>query len=143
MNLQRVLENNPAYSLAEARAIARVGRTTLYKAIGTGELRAIKVGSRTLILERDLYRWLEGMPPIVPSEASPELPSVEPSAASSEISQGSDRHKNAWRALRWIKANGKDEVSREEIRREALKTGMKRRVLAPESRHDESWCWRT
>jgi hypothetical protein len=142
MNLQRVLENNPAYSLAEARAIARVDRTTLYKAIGTG-LRAIKVGSRTLILERDLYRWLEGMPPIVPSEASPELPSVEPSAASSEISQGSDRHKNAWRALRWIKANGKDEVSREEIRREALKTGMKRRVLAPESRHDESWCWRT
>jgi excisionase family DNA binding protein len=87
MKLQRVLENNPAYSLAEARAIARVGRTTLYKAIGTGELRAIKVGSRTLILERDLYRWLEGMPPIVPSEASPELPSVEPSAASSEISR--------------------------------------------------------
>jgi excisionase family DNA binding protein len=89
MNLQRVLENNPAYSLAEVRAIARVGCTTLYKAIGTGELRAIKVGSRTLILERDLYRWLEGMPPIVPNEASPELPGVEPSGASSEISQGS------------------------------------------------------
>jgi len=32
----------------------------------------------------------------------------------------SDRHKNARRVLRWIKANGKDEVSREEIRREAL-----------------------
>ena len=31
-----------------------------------------------------------------------------------------DRHKNARRVLRWIKANGKDEVSREEIRREAL-----------------------
>jgi hypothetical protein len=32
----------------------------------------------------------------------------------------SDRHKNARRVLRWIKANGRDEVSREEIRREAL-----------------------
>jgi hypothetical protein len=31
-----------------------------------------------------------------------------------------DRHKNARHALRWIKANGKNEVSREEIRREAL-----------------------
>jgi hypothetical protein len=31
-----------------------------------------------------------------------------------------DRHKNARRALRWIKAHGKDEVSREDIRREAL-----------------------
>ena len=32
----------------------------------------------------------------------------------------SDRHRNARRVLRWIKANGKNEVSREEIRREAL-----------------------
>jgi Protein of unknown function (DUF3987) len=32
----------------------------------------------------------------------------------------SDRHRNARRVLRWIKANGKDEVSREEIRRGAL-----------------------
>ncbi len=32
----------------------------------------------------------------------------------------SDRHKNARRVLRWIKVNGKREVSREEVRREAL-----------------------
>jgi hypothetical protein len=32
----------------------------------------------------------------------------------------SDRHKNARRALKWIKAHAKDEVSREDIRREAL-----------------------
>jgi hypothetical protein len=32
----------------------------------------------------------------------------------------SERHANARRVLRWIKANGKDEVSREEVRREAL-----------------------
>jgi hypothetical protein len=32
----------------------------------------------------------------------------------------SERHANARRVLRWIKANGRDEVSREEVRREAL-----------------------
>jgi hypothetical protein len=32
----------------------------------------------------------------------------------------SERHANARRALRWIQANGKDEVSREDIRRDAL-----------------------
>jgi uncharacterized protein DUF3987 len=32
----------------------------------------------------------------------------------------SERHANTRRVLRWIKANGKDEVSREEVRREAL-----------------------
>jgi Protein of unknown function (DUF3987) len=32
----------------------------------------------------------------------------------------SKRHGNARRVLRWIKANGRDEVSREEVRREAL-----------------------
>jgi excisionase family DNA binding protein len=68
MRLQCVLENNPGYSLAEARAIARVGRTTIYKAIRNGELRAVKVGRRTLILQGDLYRWLEGSPPIVPKQ---------------------------------------------------------------------------
>jgi hypothetical protein len=32
----------------------------------------------------------------------------------------SDRHRNARRVLRWLKAHGRDEVSREDIRREAL-----------------------
>ena len=32
----------------------------------------------------------------------------------------SERHANARRVLRWIKTHGKDEISREEIRREAL-----------------------
>jgi hypothetical protein len=32
----------------------------------------------------------------------------------------SDRHRDVRRVLRWIKARGKDEISREEIRREAL-----------------------
>ena len=53
------------YSIAEACAIAGVRRTTLYKNIRTGKLRAIKIESRTFILAPDLYRWLDGMPPVV------------------------------------------------------------------------------
>ena len=52
----------PVYSLAEVRALAGVGRTTLYKAIRGGQLRAIKIGGRTLVLAEDLYRWLNEMP---------------------------------------------------------------------------------
>jgi excisionase family DNA binding protein len=53
-----------AYSIAEACAIAGIRRTTLYNNIRAGKLRAIKIGSRTLILAPDLYRWLDGMPPL-------------------------------------------------------------------------------
>jgi excisionase family DNA binding protein len=61
----------PAYSLAEARALAGVGRTTLYKVIRAGELRAIKIGGRTVILADDLLRWLNRMPAIVPTRTAP------------------------------------------------------------------------
>ncbi len=55
-----------AYTIAEASAIARLGRTSLYKAIRNGELRAIKLGGRTLILPADLQNWLESSPRIIP-----------------------------------------------------------------------------
>jgi excisionase family DNA binding protein len=68
------------YSLAEARAVAGVGRTTLYKAIRAGELRAIKIGGRTFILADDLHRWLNGMPPIPPKRSPPPQAASDPFA---------------------------------------------------------------
>jgi excisionase family DNA binding protein len=54
--------NRLAYSILEACDAARIGRTNLYEAIRTGELRAVKHGKRTLILANDLRVWLESLP---------------------------------------------------------------------------------
>ncbi len=50
------------HSVAEACAIARIGRTALYQAINCGDLTARKRGRRTLIMAADLERWLKSWP---------------------------------------------------------------------------------
>ena len=55
-----------AFTVDEACSVARIGRTALYKAIGTGELVARKYGRKTLILATDLHRFIEGLPTIEP-----------------------------------------------------------------------------
>jgi hypothetical protein len=50
------------YTMKEAVGATGVGRTSLYLAIRRGELRVVKKGARTIILDRDLRRWLEGLP---------------------------------------------------------------------------------
>jgi excisionase family DNA binding protein len=60
--VRAVAMNRLAYSILEACEAACIGRTNLYEAIRTGELRAVKHGKRTLILANDLRVWLEGLP---------------------------------------------------------------------------------
>ncbi len=53
-----------ALTVAEACAAARIGRTTLYEAIKSGDLVAAKYGRKTLIRVEDLRSWLERLPTI-------------------------------------------------------------------------------
>lgn len=60
-----MMEPNPiALKISEACSAARIGRTCLYEAIKSGDLRALKRGKSTLILRDDLVRWIEGLPPV-------------------------------------------------------------------------------
>jgi excisionase family DNA binding protein len=56
------LQNHLAYSVREAAQISNLGRSTIYKLIAQGELRARKAYGRTLILRDDLEAFLKGLP---------------------------------------------------------------------------------
>jgi len=47
-----------AVSPAEAGRLAGVGRTTIYAAISSGELRSLKIGTRRLVALDALREWL-------------------------------------------------------------------------------------
>lgn len=47
-----------AHTVPDACARLGLSRTTLYELIGAGEIRAFKVGSRTLVSEAELRRFV-------------------------------------------------------------------------------------
>lgn len=61
-------EHKLAFTLHEVKDIASCSNGYLYKAIGSGELRAVKRGRRTLVLRADLDAWLNAFPAIQPKQ---------------------------------------------------------------------------
>lgn len=54
-----------AYSLPEVVKLTSLGRSKIYENIASGDLRAVKLGKRTLILSEDLDAFLKNLPAVV------------------------------------------------------------------------------
>ena len=72
--MRNIAMNTLAYTIAEACAVTRTGKTALYEAIKAGELRAVKRGRRTLVLPDDLKEWIEKLPTIECQRQSKKAP---------------------------------------------------------------------
>ncbi len=51
-----------AHTIEGAAHVTTCGRTTIFAAIKSGELKARKIGRRTVILDADLQAWLGSLP---------------------------------------------------------------------------------
>lgn len=51
-----------AVSIADAVQLSGVGRSSIYEAIGRGDLTIRKRGRRSLVMVDDLRKWLENLP---------------------------------------------------------------------------------
>jgi excisionase family DNA binding protein len=59
-----------AYSIRGAAEATGLSKTSIYDLLSQGKLRAVKHGKRTLILERDLRQWSEGLPSVAQARAA-------------------------------------------------------------------------
>ncbi len=64
MNKTRNSEQDEALAFSPEEAARRIGssRTVIFAMIAAGELKARKLGRRTLILDADLRAWLNSLP---------------------------------------------------------------------------------
>jgi excisionase family DNA binding protein len=51
-----------AHTIREAAREAKISRTLLYEFIRSGDLKARKIGRRTIITDDDLRAWLASLP---------------------------------------------------------------------------------
>jgi excisionase family DNA binding protein len=59
-----------ALSIPEAVAVSGFSRSSLYKEMAAGRLRAVKRGTRVAILSDDLKSWLKSLPEATISQAA-------------------------------------------------------------------------
>jgi hypothetical protein len=58
------------FTMREFCAWGKVGHTKAYEEIGTGRLRAIKVGNKTIVTKPDARAWRASFPAIKPRTAA-------------------------------------------------------------------------
>ncbi len=64
MQFQNLNLNKPAYSVNEMLENLPFGRTKLYAVVKNGELKATKLGKKTLFLARDVADFLMALSPM-------------------------------------------------------------------------------
>ena len=60
------MQEDGAFTISDFCAWASIGRTLTYELINRGQLRAIKLGGKTLIPKSDARAWLASLPPLTP-----------------------------------------------------------------------------
>jgi hypothetical protein len=61
---QEPRENILAHSVESIPGKTGIGRTSIIKAIREGQLLARKMGRRTIVVDDDLRKWLNSLPPL-------------------------------------------------------------------------------
>ena len=63
-------------SVRDARQMLGVGHTTLYALLKNQQLRARKIGGKTLVEMQSLHEFASTLPPLYPTEAQPAAATV-------------------------------------------------------------------